>query len=346
MLVLGLQVAGQLNASNGPLTSSEDMLLLEWLNPSVSAVDDHRGRLLGQYVPGTREWLKTEVEEWIGDVHDSAARVLWLNAPAGIGKSVMAALVADQLQRENLLGAAFFCKHDDLRLKLAQSLVTTVAYSLSKWCPFIGRFLLTLRTAENAVDFRANSSQLFKQLVVDPLNEIASIFPPKKPIVIIVDALDECGEMNSRGPMLRIFAAEFKKLPGFVRVLVTSRREPDIVDAFTASNLPQRIILPSDSDNERDATIVAETRLKEMGVIDASLRSSISRRLLNKSKGLFVWLTMALGSLKGHEITLERVDNLPQGLDEIYASVFAKFFGRRTDPILTLHMQLKFPWNN
>ncbi|KAJ3024584.1 UNVERIFIED_CONTAM: hypothetical protein HDU68_007985 [Siphonaria sp. JEL0065] len=337
MLILGLKVTGSLNSTSvSPLTGAEDSVLMGWLNPAISLVDGVRSNLMDQYVDGTRAWLFKEVEEWIDS--ENAERLLWLNASAGVGKSVMAALISEKLHRENLLGAAFFCRHDIQQLRTPLSLITTISYSLAKWSPAIGRYLIRLKDSETVVDFRSSTPVLFRQLVLDPLNEIAASCPlgtNLKPLVLVIDALDECGEQNARADMLKVFASQFKGLPSFVRILVTSRPEEDIVAAFEATNLPQRVIQPSDANNQRDARIVADSRIFDLGVFDQVERNYIVEALLQKSNGLFVWLVMALRSMDHGSVTLDKVQDLPGGLDSLYHTTFLKAFHRRTDPYLT-----------
>ncbi|KAI9344908.1 hypothetical protein BDR26DRAFT_856930 [Obelidium mucronatum] len=337
-LVLGLKSTGSLTLDTAPLSLEEDGELINWLNPAYALVSERRATLMEQYISGTRMWLVKEIDEWVQKDAD-VAQLLWINAKAGVGKSVMAALVADRFQRENALASSFFFKHDDQRLRTALSMVTTMAYSLAKWSPSIGRFLLTLKESETAVDFRSSPSLLFRQLVLDPLQEIAdgSIDDATlSPVVLVVDALDECVDPNARADMLSIFATEFRKLPSFVRVIVTSRPEDDIISAFAASNLPQRVIEPSDSNNKDDARIVATNKLSKLPISNAFSINQVVEELLMKSGGLFVWLCMALRTLESsnQEISLDSINTLPSGLDGMYTRVFQTMFGRRTDLIL------------
>lgn len=61
--------------------------------------------------PGTRTWLLDEIFNWL---KDPSSRMFWLKGDPGVGKSVMVAMVANALQGHLHLGAAFYCKHDDV----------------------------------------------------------------------------------------------------------------------------------------------------------------------------------------------------------------------------------------
>jgi hypothetical protein len=55
------------------------------------------------------------------------------------------------------------------------------------------------------------------------------------PVIIILDALDECGDPVSRKSLLSLLAQELTKLPPFFRFLITNRREADIDAALSWS---------------------------------------------------------------------------------------------------------------
>jgi hypothetical protein len=52
------------------------------------------------------------------------------------------------------------------------------------------------------------------------------------PIVVVIDAPDECGDFISRQTLLAFLAQELAKLPAAFRFLITSRAESDIAEAL------------------------------------------------------------------------------------------------------------------
>ena len=52
------------------------------------------------------------------------------------------------------------------------------------------------------------------------------------PIVVVIDAPDECGDSISRQTLLALLAQELAKLPAAFRFLIASRAESDIVEAL------------------------------------------------------------------------------------------------------------------
>jgi len=61
--------------------------------------------------PATRQWLFEDFDKWFSDPGDSRAYVL-LGDP-GVGKSVMAGVLAQRSREAGHLGATYFCRHND-----------------------------------------------------------------------------------------------------------------------------------------------------------------------------------------------------------------------------------------
>jgi len=71
-------------------------------------------------------------------------------------------------------------------------------------------------------------SDQFSQLITGPLRSVEHSLGSEGPVIIILDALDECGNQTSRYELLSVLEKQLGDLPRFVRIFVTSRRELDI----------------------------------------------------------------------------------------------------------------------
>ncbi|KAJ3036198.1 hypothetical protein HDV00_002994 [Rhizophlyctis rosea] len=265
----------------GVLSSTEMDQLRTLLSPIYQDKDRHD--LREAHEPGTRRWLVDLALEWAGQ---DEGRVMWLRGGPGMGKSVCAAIVADELQKELLLGGTFFCKHNDEMRKDPQKLIHTLAFGLACWSPEIGQYILS-----QGRDVMMKSIQeQFEALVVKPLTTLQTGIRPSKNVVFVVDALDECGTLENRSPILNVIAQEWRKLPPFVKLFVTSRLSPDIVHAL--QDLQPCINLEAnDERNIGDLKLYAENMLKRWdgnpdigGMVDL---------LVEKSGKLFIWMKLA-----------------------------------------------------
>ncbi|KAJ3128957.1 hypothetical protein HK098_003054 [Nowakowskiella sp. JEL0407] len=309
--------------------------LAKQLKPLYHEMENERTRLLKSHVDGTRLWLLRSLAEFLNPENSAydTERVLWLQGNAGVGKSVMAALCSEGLERRNLLGGMFFAKHDDAERKSPQNLLRTLCFQLCRWNADFGRSILHILTDEGLaaeiLSDKASVEKMFTHLILNPLLEIAVATPNHHPIVLVVDALDETGNIGSRREILQVFSLHCKKLPAFIKVLITSRPEPDIVKTF--SDLPTKTLNATDEENLNDAKIFAFDFLQKQNFPEEILDYG-ANLLTSKSGGLFLWLAMACRNLAilGN-VTLESIEALNIGgsdtaMDALYTSTFDRIF--------------------
>jgi hypothetical protein len=173
----------------------------------------------------------------------------------------------------------------------------------------------------------------FIHLLVKPLSSLPMT---EAPVVIVLDALDECGSADDRKALLAILAAESLHLPHFIRIIITSRTELDIRTAFRSK--PHIHVLELDlssNNNIEDISSFLRSRMEEIRVANASLAlahdwpgdATISA-LVARAAGLFVWASTACRFIDGHD-PRKRLDTLlrhaintkaESALDTLYAT--------------------------
>ncbi|KAI9321103.1 quinon protein alcohol dehydrogenase-like superfamily [Zopfochytrium polystomum] len=292
-------------------------------------------RLLKNFLPGTREWLLSQVFEFLEPAQSPEAkpsgRVMWLQGIAGTGKSIMAAIVARELRAQSLLGGVFFCKHDDERRNSARNLILTLAFGLARFSVHFGNALLSVYSANPGIVSRP-ISELFMELIAKPLTNLLTTKVLDQPVVLVVDALDECEAFGSRDEILHVILNMNTSLPDQVKLIITGRPEEDIRSAL--ENLATVVIEPTSEDNHRDEIIYANHFLMTQQV-DPSVALEGARALVEKSGGVFVWLVTAckyLASSSSGTISVEDIQALPDGgkldgsMDSMYSRSFEALF--------------------
>jgi hypothetical protein len=103
--------------------------------------------LQADYVPGTRGWVFAAVEAWMALLSaDAHHRAFWLQGPARLGKSAIAAQLVVRYGGESggelpsgnkLLAAHFFCKHDDEGRNSPRRMLATLAFRLAVQVPAV-----------------------------------------------------------------------------------------------------------------------------------------------------------------------------------------------------------------
>jgi hypothetical protein len=87
-------------------------------------IDYHANR----YDRDTRHWFLNDFDKWFSGSHESRAYVLL--GDAAVGKSVMAAVIAQRAKNDGNMAAAYFCRYNDATRRDPRYLLGTVAYQL------------------------------------------------------------------------------------------------------------------------------------------------------------------------------------------------------------------------
>ncbi|KAF7970100.1 hypothetical protein HWV62_24970 [Athelia sp. TMB] len=227
--------------------------LLEKLKPAEMDRSTRKSCL-----PGTQLKSIKSVLDWYSD--DSAESVMWLWGMAGAGKSTLSTTIArmmDSANGINLLGAFFFFDRN-IAQRNTTTLIRTIAYQLARFDPALGAriqdvILKTPEIAEISLD-----DQFLKLLSREALGDIPW---SRGPILIIIDALDESGAVEERERLLEVLSDGGSKLPHFMRLLILSRRERDIMDYYDHPTLRQEELKVDAEENRADITAFISSRL-------------------------------------------------------------------------------------
>ncbi|KAK3175410.1 hypothetical protein K4F52_010288 [Lecanicillium sp. MT-2017a] len=180
-----------------------------------SAAEQHNSRCL----PNTRVELLQQISEWA--VNSNAEAVFWLNGMAGTGKSTISRTVAESMAQKGQLGASFFFKRGETDRGTMAKLFSTIAADLVARDPAIARHVKEA-IENNPSIFRKAMPEQFDKIILQPL----SLIQRKEPIVIIVDALDECDEENDVKLMIYLVSRAKTLNSVQLKVFLTSR--PDL----------------------------------------------------------------------------------------------------------------------
>ena len=300
--------------------------LIQWLAPTTYDCNHFEQDLEDARSvrhPGTCKWIepKTLFQSWKTSKLGSDSSVLWIYAIPGAGKTVLASYLVDQAR--NMVHSSpnfrsilcFFCKNADADknspLAIARALVYQLLRSpkLASRQEFV-RELQLLKAAggqSRAVSFRPLWSVLCKYCRDLP------------DATIILDALDECSDTNFLIPGLLELAHQ-----GSARVVITSRREPELVGAI--ERVPSVAIGVEDLHDDIKAYLEYQVSQSSM-LSDPRVRSRIVRVLSVRSKGMFLWVALMLKELESRS-TIDEIESalssLPDGLNEVYERILTR----------------------
>ena len=265
----------------------------------------------------TRRNIINDVMKWIADDANDAKKVLWVYGLAGTGKSTLSTTIAQIMSNLHRLGAFFFFNRD-IPQRNSGTLIRTLAYQLAIFDTRFGAAISRLVTDNGNVAIMPLEFQ-FETLL---FNILKSVEWSGGPIVLIIDALDECGREADRRDLLQALSKGFSDLPSFIRIIVVSRQESDIQHALGSHSQVRPYLLDIDSaTNNDDISEYIRRRLEAIRKNNGRLgdhwpgEDRISS-LANRADGLFIWASTACLYIEGYAPNLrlsELVNKQPEG---------------------------------
>jgi hypothetical protein len=240
---------------------------------------------------GTRTQLLDDIIAWVNN--PQSGPIFWLTGPAATGKSSVANSVAAIFAELGHLGASFRFNRDQDRLNTLKYLFSNIAYQLAYFDEHLrDEILLALRT--NGSMSRFSLSDQFRILITETTNAVDFVGP----VVIVVDAFDESGDVEARGRLPRVLGSATEHLPSHVKFLVTSRAEHDIESALAANSKIVRLSLDGLDGTSGDVLTFLQKRIVDIKVAQRKLPPHWPGRegeiqLLDQAGNLFIWAAVA-----------------------------------------------------
>ncbi|KIL65319.1 hypothetical protein M378DRAFT_77108, partial [Amanita muscaria Koide BX008] len=165
--------------------------------------------------PNTRTTIRNEIGGWIDESGSEKSPLLWLNGPAGVGKSVIAKTIS---RHDKVVGTFFFSTSSD---RSAATLFPTLAWQLARRIPETRKHIISFLKNSDSLQTSQIETQL-DLLIVQPLKKIRTTYC--RP-VMVVDGVDECTDESMLARILRVLiqAGERRDMP--VRFIICSRPE-------------------------------------------------------------------------------------------------------------------------
>ena len=216
----------------------------------------------------------------------SDRNMFWLYGSPGLGKTSVANSLCDRLRVAGNLGGCFFCKHDNPDLREPNRVLPTLIAKLAlMWGPFRK---LVAKALVN--DPQINPQSTHGELLLMPLQSLKR--HPPRPLVLVVDALDECGRPNTRGTLLKCLMDACPSVH-WLKVVVTSRPEHDIKAFFDRHRIARRD-LATDDMGGKDIRLFTERRMESVAIHRHLPLGwpGIERmsQIVERSRGLFIFV--------------------------------------------------------
>lgn len=174
----------------------------------------------------TRVELLREIMDWATST--SSQYIFWLKGRAGTGKSTIALTIAESLDQHRTPLASFFFRRGGGDLARSRKVVSTIAFQLAHQSSLLGGFICDTIQNDPNLGKSASLSEQYHKLLLHPLQRVQKSGAGSLLFLVILDALDECDDVNDIRLLLRLFGST-QNLSGLgLRILVTSRPEVPI----------------------------------------------------------------------------------------------------------------------
>ena len=260
-----------------------------------------------------RKWVEQELDRWLAG---GGNRVFVIVAEPGVGKSAIAAWLG-KTRTDDVVGI-YFCTHQLSRSLDPQQFVACLVGQLCAKLPGLAEAV----EARHPAVRRPTAADAFRELVVEPA---ATLPPPTRPQLIIVDSLDEAASQEGE-TVLDVLVKHAPDLPAWLRVLATTRPEEPVLSRIRALGMfalsadrPENL---SDLDRYIAARLASAALAERVGTGAAA----VARQIESRAEGNFLYACLVLDALADGSLAEADVGQLAPGLAAFYGADFSRRF--------------------
>jgi WD40 repeat protein len=275
-----------------------------------------------------REWLLDALDAWRAAHREPA---LLITGDPGVGKSALVAELVHRNPGGQVL--AYHCCQADTPATLqpglfVRSLAAMIASRLDAYAALLEQPALQQALGEGRCS--QDPASAFEAGVLTPLQRLPA--PQEGVRYLLVDALDEAlAPADGKGGLtiVDVLADRLGRLPPWLRVVATTRKEPPVLDRLRGLRAEQ--LDAQDPRNLEDIERYIAGRLQSPGLAGrlASSRrpaGAVTRLLRERSAGNFLWVQQALEGIERDLYRFDQLEALPPGLYGLYAEFFRRHF--------------------
>jgi ankyrin repeat protein len=254
--------------------------------------------------------------------------LFWIKGNPGAGKSVLmkfAVRMMDHRKSRELVLSFFIHGRGTLLQKTPLGVFRTLLNSMLKSFP---EYLSELTKRFEDRERRFGSYQMNRWDWADKelqefMSEVLTKGAKNQPVVIFVDALDECGKDFAKGLLtyFKDLMKDIEREEAQVKICFSSRHYP----ILGLNTIPTIFV---ENQNDKDIRLVIQERLKE--IQPKAKRRQIEKEILLKAQGSFQWAVLVTAMVVEGYATGTKVEKLhekltstPEALDELYTEILS-----------------------
>ncbi|KAF8178202.1 hypothetical protein K438DRAFT_1281481 [Mycena galopus ATCC 62051] len=280
--------------------------------------------------PGTRREVLDILYAWASDIASTTGSILWLQGPAGVGKSSILGTLAQRLHATGRLGARFVFRRQHSPRKNAHAFFCTLAYQLAINIPHL-RTPISRAVVMNSGIVGESMDVQFQELILRPCrDEMLS-----HPLILIVDGLDEFAH-DAQREILTLLSNAAQTRPSPFRILVASRLNQHTAKIFAEpyfNDLCQSFNVQPSLEDVRLYLWIELARITDNFAAPVSwLSPQVLEALVEASSGCFLYASTLIRFLVDVDFSPTKrlaaiesypLDRLNSSLDQLYTQILA-----------------------
>ena len=260
---------------------------------------------------GTRETLLNQIMAWAANGSDSA-NIYWIHGLPGIGKTSLAHSICERLHNKQQLAGVFFCQRDDANMSELRNILPTLISKLAEMFPPFRTIVAQRLRSDPNLTSKSMKDSLFLEFICNLSRH------PSHALVIVIDALDECGDDQNRPVLLKVLTEAASHAP-WLKIIVTSRPEDEIQKFF--NHLPRSSYLQYDLATDQEAGADLQTFTRSQFDLVAQKwflptpwpEQPLLDGVISRANGLFIFIKTLILTLKQCEDPEETLKAALQG---------------------------------
>ena len=305
--------------SDTPLKRDRDIEQRHLLNVLLDTPDATEDDFMGvdsQRMRGSCEWLtdKKSFQTWR---NSPTAQIYWISAKPATGKTVLSGYIIRHFKDLKYDCAFYFFDYADKVKATVSSFLRSVAFQMAINHGEIQRAVLDICEKDSQLA-KADYRTIWRKLFLDGILKVKLNCRQHW----IVDALDECKNDSDLVPLL-LKASELSS----ISIVITSRNRFESYRQM----LPLRTKVISENisedDTKLDISLFLEANIDCLPSVDEDDRQHTVNKILTKSAGCFLWVSLVLQELKQVHTSTEVsqvLEDIPSNMDELYSRILSQ----------------------
>jgi len=262
---------------------------------------------------GSCEWLvtKTSFKEW----QDSPnTQIYWISAKPASGKTILSGKIVHHLKDMNRDLSFYFFDYRNKSKTAINAFLLSMAWQMAHMHSDVLQSVLDICEKDDQL-CKADYRTIWRKLFVEGILRMKFV----RPQYWVIDALDECKADSELVPLLLKIVEVCS-----IRVLLTSR------DRF---EFHRQVIHPrvrvisediSEDDTKSDIKLYIEANMDQLPSIDEEAQQNMVTKILTKSGGCFLWVSLILQELRRVHTSAEIrqvLEEVPSDMNELYSRI-------------------------